>query len=225
MHRFLFILLLISFRSLAFAQVETAAERIENSSFGGSGSQSMIGKKLPPAGVEGSPYLNDFWSDASIFLTDNQSYKNIKAKLDLYQSSLLVDLEGREVLIGLFQLDEFSLDKAKFKVIDGACYEVLANNLGFDVAVLRKHFMKLQKPTFNAALNTGNRNYEYLAKSKDVLFIGSGELINLPMSKKKSKNLLKDRIPDLSAFVESEKLIPKNSTDFVNLLESLLTDH
>ena len=68
---------------------------------------------MNPAGLDGSPYLIEDWTDTDLYLENGQIAKNVKTKLNLIDNDLIFYNDG---VSRVFAIDKETINKFKYKV-------------------------------------------------------------------------------------------------------------
>ena len=118
----------------------------------------------------------------------NGTFQIEKANLDLYNKALLVDIKDN-----MYAVSYTKIDSAVFEGVNVTDYQSLSSNVSESVLAIvlskgkgttlyKTIDIQVIKPTYNEALDTGNRNY--VLRKKIKYFIDFGELGILDASKK-----------------------------------------
>lgn len=186
----------------------------------------------PPPGVEGSFYLYDAWSPAEIIMLDDKLISDVSVKLDLLNQFVEIDHEGKLKVLPFNRIKYLTLKRVaapteyfvsgKALKFVGTPYDGLfkiSGNGNFKLLILTR--TKQLKPNYNAALDTGSKDYTIV--HEETFFIFKDNVAVL-VSKNKRK-----LIEDMNAGFSGEFSGPVNKSKLnkeANLLEliALLND-
>jgi len=162
--------------------------------------------------VLGTSYYDTTWQMGSFMMfNDTTLYKGIPARYDIQRNVVEIKLKiGLRVLEGA-NVNSFALQKNDHQRI------VFTNTQNFESGEALKGFYEMlsagrltllmhhktwtKKPTYNAALDVGNRNSEMIREAK-LYYAKNGKAERLSVSKKKLLEIMQDRQKDMETYFD-----------------------
>jgi hypothetical protein len=237
---FLFFWLIASLASQA--QVNETLRDILNGKGGTlanpNGSRTVFGVKSSQTGkILGDVYLDTTWHEGNIKLyqkigplgREGDSIPNVPVRYDIYLNEIEImannynDIRAVEAQhIQHFEITqkgnqrffvnmrEFESDESKTGFVERTTNGKLKSYLQTKIKII--------KPTYNEALNTGSRDAKIL--KEQLFFIVEGKkLIRLSPSKKKLLELMSDKTTQIEAFAKEQELNYRDINDAIRLLQ------
>jgi hypothetical protein len=193
---------------------------------GGALSNTVRGFDNRYEGLKGSPYLFDLWRDGEVTI-GNQKAKR-KMKYDAYRDELvLLGNNSRDSILAdkskvtFFQLEATTdLPATKFIALRNdkgvsTFYEMLLEG---KTSLLLNHKKPLRKADYKGAYSVNRTQDEFLYESSFWLMDSNGDLTRLRQTAKALPKSFPDRHDELSAFIKSEAIDPKNTEDLLKLV-------
>lgn len=174
------VLTLIQFS--AYAQVDPGVEsslfRIEKGTF--DSHQLMIGRKLPPADVQGTYYLSEAWQPGNFMLKDGRQSATYPLRYDVENALLEIDWKGQikivgEELLSSFVWENTEGEKQKYIAAQQFSYGETALSGFVELiysgrdSLLLKTEAYLKAPTYVEGLDMGKRSAEILKRERYFL--------------------------------------------------------
>lgn len=179
------------------------------------------------ADVNGSPYFNEVYKFANIKLSQGRSFTNIKSKIDLAAQELyFITSNGAEAFIQAGMVKEVSYADTtpggilyyKFQTGFPAADKQTGNNFYQLLSEGRCSFIKAITKTIAEKKNelSGEVSKDFETTENYYLFV-NGEMKRLKKDKGFIMAVLSDRQPQLSQFIDANKLNFKNTDHLVKL--------
>ncbi len=229
MRNLLMALVSIGTIGITFSQEKSTLEQIEF--YSDFANKSMVGKKLPPPNVDGSPYLYDEWRKGKVFLRGDEVFDNLTLKYNLYSQILHLKERGGERAFKDNFVEGFELiDPSKgsgelFRKLSFECddeyyndYFKIIDDQG-DYGVYIRYWIYKKPPTYVEGLNTGNRNYELITKEQSFYRINES-YVEINTSHKKNLKKLKQH-QAIYELADKKNLPLKSADDFKSLFTHL----
>ncbi|GAB3171716.1 hypothetical protein GCM10027291_25330 [Telluribacter humicola] len=136
------------------------------------------------------------------------SYKDIKSIEGARIKNFSLEKDGRSVLF--VNTQEFKSEKPT-----KGFYEVLVPG---KVQLLHNQRTTVRKPTYNAALDVGDKN-ERIALNSDYYVLRGGTINKLNLNKKGLLQAMGDQSEEMSSFLKANELDLKNRADLIRVFE------
>jgi hypothetical protein len=179
-----------------------------------------------PTFASGTPYFITEWSNADVELENGETYKNVKARLDLVENTLqYVSPEGRELIatapIKIVILKD-SVSGSTYKFVSSSFLEGMKNTktgwyleLTSGPACLYKRISKsITQPKTYSASET-----QPWINSSEEYFIYADSILSPVKKIKDVPGLLKNKFSELDAYISTKKPSGKSESGFIELIK------
>lgn len=178
------------------------------------GLYNSIDQVSPDAHVVGTPYVDDNWQNAAIFLQDGDRFTKIPIRYDIYSDILEIKvgdqvkgLEGSKAS-GFSVVSNGSerrfMRASRFKADEpiAGFLEVLDSG---KVQLLKHYAVTVVKPDYSPQMNVGSRDYKVLHKHT-FYYNTEGVIREVPKQKKKLLAIFSDHQSEVSDFIRNERI-------------------
>ncbi len=181
-------------------------------------------------GVEGSPYLQDSWSEGFVVLLSGDTIQDLVLKIDAHNQEFVHKTETKMMSIPkafverivFTGIDVFSGNRVnshfvlKTHDLERKIFKELV--IG-DYSLYRNDYCVLLKPSYNAAIDAGNINYQLSKKTKYYYEI-DGVVKQVPSSRKKFIKEVADNV-ELQAALKKSRFDTKDEEALLNFFKTI----
>jgi hypothetical protein len=172
--------------------------------------------------VTGNPYLTEGWNTALVKLKNGTTIREVKVKYDLVADELRFENKGKELLF-VDPVEEFKIrilhngkeDLAHYKKVsalnNGEFYEVLFE--GTTSLYKKNRKIIVDKTPFNSATTV-----KVFEQKMSYFLYHKNKAVNVKNSEKPILNILNDKKPSLTTYIQKEKLDLKQDKDLIKLI-------
>lgn len=179
--------------------------------------------KINPAedAIDGSPYYEDNWLPATIYLRNNTYVKVEKLKYNLYQNELIFLKDGQPYVVAeKAKVDKFTLGNENFKgAFDGKEY------LFYKVIVPGKPLMLLEKSDCRIAKGQPSKGYVgatpdkyYTKKSIHIIKPDNNTVEINPKRATELLSYIPDKSADVESYIKMNKLKMRTLKDLIDVV-------
>lgn len=178
------------------------------------GLYNSIDQVSPDAHVVGTPYVDDSWQNAVIFLREGDRFSNVPIRYDIYSDILEIKvgdqvkgLEGSKAsgysIVSNGSERRF-MRASRFKADEplAGFLEVLDSG---KVQLLKHYAVTVVKPDYSPQMNVGSRDYKVLHKHT-FYYTTEGVTHEVPKQSKKLLAIFSDHQTEVSDFVRNEQI-------------------
>lgn len=168
--------------------------------------------------IDGSPWLNDAWSQGTILNSAGTTFTNVSIKFDVANDRLIY-LEGAEQLLFKENIKKFTMDGRTFinglPAVDSltsiSYYELIADGK----VKLLKHYIKrvVASPGYGSAVT----NYRYSDKAAFYIY-KDVKMYPVKLDKKSVLQVLSDKSEQIDTYLASHKVNFKKNEDLAALV-------
>lgn len=186
--------------------------------------------RLPPPTVTGSLYLNDYWNIGSIKLKSNTILSNYSLKYDLGNNNLEIKDGDSIKICTLRLLDSFYwrevgqpdsvlyVNADRFSLTDYERVIGVLRVISFGkINLYSRSHIEILSPTYNAALNVGDRNKKAV-KRRNFYLSRYNNLVEIE-SKKQLLSYFSDEAIQIENYMRKNKLKIKNEEDLKQIID------
>lgn len=185
------------------------------------GLYNSIDQVSPDAHIVGTPYVDERWQNASIFLQEGGApFTNIPIRYDIYSDML--EIKVGEQVKGLEggKVKCFSLtwDGRERTFVRASGFKTAAPLSGFmevldsgKIQLLKHYRVSVAKPDYSPQMNVGSRDYRVLHEHT-LYYVMAGVATEVPKQKRKFLSVFGDHQPEVSAFIRQEHIDLKDET-------------
>jgi len=163
-------------------------------------------------GVDGSPFLFEE-KLGKVYKGGKPSSKDYFFTYDVSKKVILIRDSKHIFELNPDQIDYVLLEGRKFVFIKGSYYELLTEG---EFLFLKQYSATLQKPNYNPALGSGNRNNEWKITAFYYLNV-QGDIRKISLSGKSLKKALSDQT-SFAEWAEEKKIKIGDEKDVINVL-------
>lgn len=163
------------------------------------------------SGVEGNPFFGEnAWNTGSIYY-DNQLYKGVKMKFDVYHNILIIGyFDNKKFFVNLELVTEkiqnFSWPEHHFIKIEADTLKNQGMTSGFYDLLYDGRIDVLAKYTKSIQKNSQSMGYLEAFFSKNIFYIRNGKNIFEVTKKRSILKALADKEPEIKAYIKKYKL-------------------
>jgi len=177
--------------------------------------------------IDGSIYLSIDWTDGSLVRSDNEQYRNLKLRYDVYDDQVVFENSKNEADVPVYtDVNSFDLkgvagmDDAKFKngfpAVDNltakSFYEVLCDGK----IKLLKHYSKTISEVDEQGASSPTKTFK---DGQTYYILKNGTMTPVKHDEKEILAALADKEPQISAYIKSNHIKVKNDEDLGKLFD------
>jgi len=226
---YIIVILLLAVQSFRPLFAQSLGESALND-WAGNPRQEIVEIKLPPPTLEGSYYISDKWHSGTIEFKDNKLLTNYSLKYDLENNLLEIMSDVGLVVCGLPFLNSFQWynyegnDTTRFTNCENFIFEGENEIIGVvkiaargKINLYSRNYIVIQEPTYNQALNVGNRNKKILIKT--TYYLGKNKNLVAIQSKKKFLKYFGNEAKKIEKYRSTNKLKIKEEDDLKQIID------
>lgn len=196
------------------------------------GHNQMLGRSLPPPEIKGSTFYSDNWFPGNVHFSNGKKLDDLFIKFDIASGIIKTKKDERtlaykgEDILAFQWLNNYTGLPSVFRNCKGyslsdtelnGFFEVILND---EVSLFSHTTIKMKSPDYVEGLDVGNRDYE-IRKVEEYYLAFNKRLVEL----KKGKHIreLKHDIPEIKAYIKTNKLSFKNRSDLIAITKYLNT--
>jgi hypothetical protein len=172
-----------------------------------------------PKETDGSPYLDD-WQPADVFLKNGKSILALPMRYDVYNNKMIYKYNNKTYSIGApDSISEIKFPnrvfvyKQKGTKNEKSYFEKLVNG---KVCLFNQYEIKIIQPTYNVALNVGNKNSRLALK--EHLYIEQENALIMLSKKNQLIDILIDKQQKVTDYMNTENLSYKEKDDVIKII-------
>ena len=178
--------------------------------------QILMGRELPPGGVDGSYYLNEDWYKGTVYLSENQTYDDLSLKYNLHSNDLEVFFHKEIKVLPTHLVDSFEwfdsnrqstvsfINASKYAFEDTKLVGFMEVEQSGGMKLVTRHKMKVRPPTYVKGLDVGDRDTK-LYTIEELYLIKDSRVLALQKNHRYNLQFFKDR-KEVTEFVKQNKL-------------------